>query len=227
MDKNPLSFHTDFIYTDRETKARYVYLKFGHVLRGSILDVGADKCHLKHYLGKDVSYMGIGFGGSLDMKVDLEKEKIPFDDESFDCVLCTDVLEHLDNIHAVFDELCRVSRKWVIVSLPSPWRTFYSMLKNGYYAEGRAMKFDGLPIEPPEDRHKWFFSSEEAERFVAYRAAKNNMRVIQMDFDSVSNEGAGLKGLLRRLLVCILFTSSVNTRNLYTGTLWAVLEKQD
>jgi len=113
MDKNPLSFHTDFIYTDRETKARYVYLKFGHVLRGSILDVGADKCHLKHYLGKDVSYMGIGFGGSLDMKVDLEKEKIPFDDESFDCLQKKQ--KGLSSI--VPQKIICVSYKWILIVL--------------------------------------------------------------------------------------------------------------
>ena len=132
-------FHTDFIYTDRETKARYIYLKYASVLRGQILDVGADECHLKQHLEGNASYLGIGLGGNPDIQVDLEKEPIPFDDSFFNCVLCTDVLEHLENIHAVFDELCRVSRRWVVISLPSPWREFYSMLKNGYYAENRLL----------------------------------------------------------------------------------------
>lgn len=113
----------------------------------------------------------------------------------------------------------------MIISLPSPWHDFYTMLINGYYTDGRPIKFYNLPVEPPDDRHKWFFSTEEAKKFIVYRAAKNRMRVVQMDIQSVGNEGRGVGGLLRRLAVKVLFTNSVNLRNLYTGTLWAVLEK--
>jgi hypothetical protein len=218
-------FNTDFIYTDRKTKAEYVWRKYRSILKGHILDVGADECHLKRHLGDDASYVGIGLGGSPDREIDLDKEKIPFDDNSFDCVLCTDVLEHLENIHAVFDELCRVSRRWVIVSLPSPWQDFFTMLKEGYYAEDRTMKFYNLPPEPTEDRHRWFFSTEEAEKFISYRAEKNGMNIVLMDVEGGGGEGLGLRGLLRRLAIRILFSNSVNLRNLYTGTLWAVLEK--
>jgi len=211
---------------DRETKAVYVYKKYSPILVGNILDVGADACYLKQHLGKDVSYRGIGLGGKLDQQVDLEKELIPFGSNTFDCVLCLDVLEHLENIHAVFDELCRVTKRWVIISLPNPWHTFYSMLRNGYYGENCPMKFYNLPPEPPEDRHKWFFSMGEAEKFILYRSAKNEMKVVQMDSEGISGEGAGIRGLLRRLATRILFSQTVDLRNLYAGTLWAVLEKQ-
>lgn len=221
-----MKFETDFVYTDRRTKARYVYLKYQSILTGKILDVGADACYLKQHLGKDVLYWGIGLGGKLDQRVDLEKEPIPFDNNTFDCVLCLDVLEHLENIHAVFDGLCRVTKHWVIISLPNPWRTFYSMLRNGYYNENRPMKFYNLPPEPPEDRHKWFFSTEEAEKFILYRSAKNGMKVVQMDIEGVSRESSVIRGLLHYLATRILFTHNVNLRNLYTGILWAVLEKQ-
>ena len=219
-------FESDFVYNDRKSKARYVYLKYKSIMIGKLLDVGADECHLKEHLDKDTSYLGVGLGGTPDIKVNLEKEKIPFEDNFFDCVLCNDVLEHLDNIHVVFDELCRVSSKWVIISLPNAWQDFYSMLNNGYYAEDRPMKFYNLPLEPPEDRHKWFFSAEEAEKFIAYRAKKNGMNVVQIDIQGNAGEGGGLIGLVRRLFVRILFSKSVNLRNLYTGTLWAVLEKR-
>lgn len=221
-----MKFETNFIYTDRRSKAQHACLKYGSILKGRLLDVGADACYLKQYLEKDVSYRGIGLGGELDQQVDLEKELIPLASNTFDCVLCLDVLEHLENIHAVFDELCRVTKRWVIISLPNPWHTFYSMLRNGYYGENRPMKFYNLPPEPPEDRHKWFFSTEEGEKFILYRSAKNGMKVVQMDIEGVSGEGSGIRGLLRRLATRILFTQTVNLRNLYAGTLWAVLEKQ-
>ncbi len=222
-----LMFSTDYKFIDRKTKAKYVWLKYQNILNGRILDVGADECYLKEYLVEDASYTGIGIGGNPNVRIDLEKEKIPFKDNTFDCVLCNDVLEHVDNIHDVFDELCRVTRKWVVLTLPSPWQDFYSMLRNGYYAEDRPMKFYNLPLEPPEDRHKWFFSTEEAKKFIEYRADKNGMDIVQADIQGVGSEGLGWRGYLRRLAVRILFTNSVNIRNLYTGTLWAVLEKQD
>ncbi|GAG42554.1 unnamed protein product, partial [marine sediment metagenome] len=68
-----------------------------------------DECHLKQHLDEGASYWGIGLGEHLDQQVNLEKEKIPFPENSFDCVLCLDVLEHLEHIHQVFDELCRVT----------------------------------------------------------------------------------------------------------------------
>lgn len=220
-------FKTDYRYTNRETKARYVWLKYKAILKGRILDVGADKCFLKQYLGEDVEYWGIGLEGHPDQRVDIEKEKIPFADNSFDCVVCLDVLEHLDNIHEVFDDLCRVLRRYMIISLPNPWTDFYRMLRSGEYRPGQPMKFYGLPLEPPEDRHKWFFSNDEAEKFILYRAGKNRMRVVQMDNYGMGGEGHGWHRLFRVLARTILLRSGLNLKNLYVGTLWAVLEKED
>jgi len=218
-------FHTDYCYSDRETKARYVWLKYKSILRGRILDVGADECHLKRYLPSDTEYWGIGLGGHPDQLVDLEREGIPFPENSFDCVLCLDVLEHLENIHEMFDDLCRVTRRFVIVSLPNPWKDFYNMLRHGEYQPGQPMKFYGLPFERPKDRHKWFFSSEEAEKFILYRAGKNGMRVIQIDYQGDVHEGQGWRRLIRIIARSILFRHDLNLKSIFRGTLWAVLEK--
>lgn len=220
-------FYTDYRYTDRETKARYVWLKYRPILTGGILDVGADECYLNQYLPQDVEYWGVGLGGHPDQQVNLEQEKSPFPDNSFDCVLCLDVLEHLDNIHEVFDELCRVTRRYVIISLPNPWADFYNMLRFGDYRQDQPTKFYGLPLEKPEDRHKWFFSNEEAEKFILYRAAKNGMRMLQMDNYGMGSEGHGWRHLLRALARAILLRSDLNLKNLYAGTLWVVLEKEN
>ena len=135
MDKRKegkiMQFHTDFKYTSREDKPEYVWWKYGEILRGKILDVGADECGLKRFLPEGAEYMGIGLGGSVDVAIDLEKERLPYEDNSFDCVLCLDVLEHLDNLHEVFDELCRVTGKYLVISLPNPWASFVGMLRGG------------------------------------------------------------------------------------------------
>jgi SAM-dependent methyltransferase len=219
-------FKTDYRYTDRQTKAKYVSLKYQAILRGHILDVGADECYLKQYLPEDTQYWGIGLEGRPDQQVNLEKEKIPFPDAAFDCVLCLDVLEHLENAHEAFDELCRVTQHYVIISLPNPWGDFYSMLRFGDYYPGQPMKFYGLPVERPADRHKWFFSCEEAEKFILYGAAKNGMRVAQMDTSRMGGEGRGWRRLPRILARAILFRHGLNLKNLYADRLWVVLEKE-
>jgi len=198
-----MQFKSDFVYTDRRSKAKYIFCKYQSILQGKILDVGADHCFLKEYIEAGTQYVGIGLHSpKLDIVVDLEKQDIPFESNSFDTVLCSDVLEHLDTIHHVFDEICRVSNSHVIVALPNAHKAFWEYIKRGDYCEEQHMKFYGLPLEKPEDRHKWFFSSWEAEKFVRYRAEKNNMAVVQIDYSH--SERSPIKGLKHLLLTRII-----------------------
>ena len=113
-------WHTDFVYKSREDKPEYVWRKYSTLLTGRILDVGADRCGLKRFLPPGTEYLSVGLGGTVEVAVDLEREELPFPDGSFDCVLCLDVLEHLDNIHEVFDRLCALTRRYLIIALPNP-----------------------------------------------------------------------------------------------------------
>ena len=45
------------------------------------------------------------------------------------------------------------------------------------------MKFYGLPLEKPDDRHKWFFSFSEAFDFVNYNGNRNGFEMIATDSD--------------------------------------------
>lgn len=53
------------------------------------------------------------------------------------------------------------------------------------------------------------------------------MRVIQIDNYGMGSEGRGWKRLLRVLARTILLRSDLNLKNLYAGTLWVVLEKEN
>ena len=44
--------------------------------------------------------------------------KLPFSDKSFDAVLCSEVLEHLDDPNRAVAELKRVARDYVIITVP-------------------------------------------------------------------------------------------------------------
>lgn len=218
-------FHTPLTYSERATKAQYVAEKYREILQGRVLDVGADKCHLRHLVPAGTSYTGIGLGGETDLNVNLEAASIPFEDNSFDCVLCLDVLEHLDAIHAVFDELARVTRRYVIISLPNGYRDFLGML----FLQGdptTAFKYYGLPVQRPDDRHKWFFSNSDAERFVREKAAKAGLNVVQVDSEGAGRPKTWKSAVKRGVLHVAALGLSVPATDLYHKTLWAVLEKQ-
>ena len=220
-----MQFHTDFKYTSREDKPEYVWRKYKEILWGRILDVGADECGLREFLPKGTEYIGIGLGGSVDLEIDLEKEKLPYADNSFDCVLCLDVLEHFDNVHQVFDDLCRVTRKYLIISLPNPWSSFISMLWGGYYKHTiRPMKFYNLPADTPQDRHKWFFGVHEAERFLNERGKLNGMGLLQMDRE---NADPNLKKRLYHMVLKLVVHKDVDVDSLLDGRVWAVLVKKN
>jgi len=54
-------------------------------------------------------------------KIDLEIDNIPHDDDTFDVVICNQVLEHLKNYSKVIDELIRVTRKngYIVIGIPN------------------------------------------------------------------------------------------------------------
>lgn len=45
--------------------------------------------------------------------------ELPYKDNSFDLVVCTEVLEHLDQPAKVLSEVLRTSRKYVLISVPN------------------------------------------------------------------------------------------------------------
>jgi SAM-dependent methyltransferase len=222
-----MRFQTDLQYHNREEKARYVWQKYQEILQGSILDVGADEKYLTQHLPVSARYWGIGLGGSPDQELNLETGVIPFADNSFDTVLCLDVLEHLDNLHDVFDELCRVSRNHVIIALPNAWSGILRVILFGDYQPRHHMKYYGVPVEKPLDRHKWFLSYDEAAHFVAQRSAEKGMRLVQVDAYYSIDWRRWRNRIFYALSHALLRFSKVNAENFFISTMWAVLEKRE
>jgi ubiquinone/menaquinone biosynthesis C-methylase UbiE len=206
------------VYRSRKERAEYAFKKYGNFLEGSVLDVGCGEAYLKKYVTGE--YVGVDMAGSHDIFVDLEKGKMPFKDGSFDCVVCTDVLEHMNDIHAVFVELTRVTKKYVILSLPNNWAPFMGRILMGY---GNSPKFYGLPLNQPKDRHKWFFNCEEAKAFVYGMAKRTNTRVIRCEVHCPRRNEKTLKNLSKWIFT---YLTGGKYNNLFALALWTVLEKR-
>ncbi len=204
-------------FPTRLHRAEYIARRFQPELHGRVLDVGCDQGSLRDLL-TDVDYLGIDAGGTPDMLINLEKaERLPFADSHFESVVCTDVLEHLDNLHAMFAELLRVSRGTVILSLPNCWSSARQPLQRG---RGHFLHY-GLPVEPPVDRHKWFFNVTEAVEFLVGQQSRLNYTIEQLHV--TEKPRAWARQLVRRLY----YMRQSNYLNRYSNTIWAVLRKSN
>lgn len=98
----------------------------------SILDVGAGEGFMlemlrKHNIGKKlegIEYMdeALQFAKELHPKVKIKKGNIyelPYKDNTFDLIICTEVLEHLEEPEKALTELKRVTKKYLILSVPN------------------------------------------------------------------------------------------------------------
>ena len=143
-------------------KQRTVWLSkhFSHLFSKNTktLDIGCDEAPLRKLIGKQ-KYTGIDFIGKPNIKINLEEiKKLPFKARAFDTVICIEVLEHLDNLHEISKDIFRVSDNNVLISLPNAWRDARVKIQRG---KGSIAHY-GLPLEKPLDRHKWFFTTQEA-----------------------------------------------------------------
>ena len=72
--------HVEYLaMTQRDQRAEFIARRFARYLKGRILDVGCDKARLKQ-LVPGIDYVGVDVGGTPDLVVNLEKERLPFAD---------------------------------------------------------------------------------------------------------------------------------------------------
>ena len=113
--------------TNVQTKDKWIYVKLSNLPDGSsILDAGAGTgkwkkaCkHLKYTSQDFAQYNGTDNAVGLQNKewnydkIDIVSDitEIPVSDESFDAVLCSEVLEHVKDPNKALQELVRVTKK--------------------------------------------------------------------------------------------------------------------
>jgi 2-polyprenyl-3-methyl-5-hydroxy-6-metoxy-1,4-benzoquinol methylase len=90
-------------------------------------DTDADRVRLaKGFVGEDIRN-NITF-------LTIKPGKLPFKDNSFDLVVCFEVLEHVPNYMGLIKELKRVSKKYVLITVPNePYFRIANFLRLKYF----------------------------------------------------------------------------------------------
>ena len=152
---------TSMHQADDQARLSGIVRAFPQIRDGVLVDVGCRRASGQVRPDRNLRYYGLDRIGTADVLADLA-QGLPFVDQGVDIVLALDVLEHVDDIHAAFAEVCRVASRLVAITLPNVyeikgrWRFLRGAPLSGKY---------GLPDEAPPDRHRWIFSLDEARRF--------------------------------------------------------------
>jgi len=144
-----------------ERAARHIRAAAARHFRGRLLDIGCGSKWKQDLVGDTVDdYVGLDHEDSVHDRsvVDLvgTAYEIPAPDDSFDCVLCTSVLEHLEEPEVALREALRVLRPGgvAVYTAPMLWhlheapRDFYRY--TGYALEHLFAKsgFEVVEVEP-------------------------------------------------------------------------------
>lgn len=124
--KNPLkTFFLNFYYQAFINELKKLKID-------SVLDVGCGEGFIlnklmeegigKNWQGIDYSKDAVEIGKKVHPKLNLKKGSIydsKFKDNSFDLVVCTEVLEHLEDTKKALHEVLRISKRYVLLSVPN------------------------------------------------------------------------------------------------------------
>jgi 2-polyprenyl-3-methyl-5-hydroxy-6-metoxy-1,4-benzoquinol methylase len=112
----------------------------------SIIDVGCGEGFISNkiqsafkestLLGIDLNEKYIEFARRSFPNVSFAKKNLFTLTEKYDLVLCTEVLEHLENPENALEKLVQISKKYVFVSVPNePWFRIANILRLKYLSD--------------------------------------------------------------------------------------------
>lgn len=206
-------------YNSREDRNRFAsqLLQKHH----EILNIGGGgKRHLERFLSDNHKVFEIDITGDADMILNLDTaERLPFANNSFDAVCAFDVLEHLENFHLMNEEIHRVAKKEVLISLPNSASEIIKVIKNHIQQNekerGVYSKFYGLPLAKPEDRHRWWLYFDDIIRYYVNFEMTHRCQI------NFITRKIGLKNKVKKLL----FGNRLYNI-FYTGTVWILINKK-
>lgn len=122
-DFNPSVFNSYYLIRRNILKGIY---ENKHYMSGRLLDFGCGSKPYKALFDKVTDYVGLDFNNEghshENEEIDFfyDGKTIPFEPESFDCILSTEVFEHIFNLEELLKELNRVLKNngYVLITCP-------------------------------------------------------------------------------------------------------------
>jgi ubiquinone/menaquinone biosynthesis C-methylase UbiE len=218
--------------------ARRDITRDGAKLKGTLLDLGCGSQPYRQYLRDVVRYVGLDYpptreslANTVRPEVHGDARTLPFADQSFDGVLCSQVLEHVDRPETVVREMSRILKPGGVGLISVPFFYNLHMEPHDYfrfspYGIKEVLERNGLAVRQFRGQggigtllvqmfHNWLFSG------LARRARRHALQ----------------KALLTLFLPFLLFLSAIdnlaglaldhlNRDDLrFTPNLWVVVEK--
>jgi hypothetical protein len=138
------------------------------------LDVGCRDCALKVYVADLVKeYRGVDLYQNKDNSVDFVanfKDGLKMPDNTYDCVVALDLVEHLDDFTGGMDELLRIANKDLFVMIPN---SAHLLLRLNFLFKAQISNKYNLEYGMGEDRHRWLTILSQTDKYMKdYAAAK-------------------------------------------------------
>jgi len=172
---------TNFLSLDYNDKGRWTsyWYQIREVLElasASVLVVGKGDGLVPAYLKiRGLNVVTLDNDESLFPDIEASVLNMPINDNSFDAVLCAEVLEHLphDKFVRALSEIRRVTKSRAIISLPHFGPTIKFLLKLPFFSE---MKFLWKPLYPLTHVFKGEHYWEIGKRGYSLRRIKNDIK---------------------------------------------------
>jgi len=135
----------------------FVAKKIGNLNGVKVLDIGCRDEIFKKYLKGRFEYFGIDYDpddhSNKENYLNYNLEKgLPNLDDKFDIINALDVLEHLENIHEIFNQLFKKSSNIISIALPNMG---YYKFRLNFLFRGTISKKYTFHNRKVFDRHRW------------------------------------------------------------------------
>jgi len=127
-EQTPSRLQVDAAHYDGGYDALYRWISYWYQVREikrlkpeAVLEIGVGNGTVSNVLSRNgIELTTFDFDPALGPAVCGDVRRLPFAADSFDVVLCAQVLEHLPfgELVETLDEICRVSRRYAVISLP-------------------------------------------------------------------------------------------------------------
>ena len=159
--KGKIAFYTRLLVDFQVLTVFREMKKFLPFLKGKVMDVGCGDCPYAHLINRDVTkYLPVDtfdageFGYKRADVTEFDGRTLPFEDDSIDHIICSEVFEHVAEPEQLASEIHRVMKPQGTALITIPWSARFHYVPHDYHRfTPTALKllfaaFQGISVVP-------------------------------------------------------------------------------